>query len=585
MAGFPASLRKGNNMKIRLLAAALVLAGCAGTESHAPPAQKFAAPVDSITAKEPVVAPATSTLAASVAPPPPAKIAPPGAREARAPAFPSGVAAYSHSYSWVAKERTPSTYPGVDRFPDKGPTETLNVAEHPVSTFSIDVDTASYAFVRRYLSSGNVPPRDAVRVEEMVNYFPYAYPAPASRAQPFLATTSVLPCPWNAGNQLVHIAVRGYDTTRAERPRANVVLLVDTSGSMQPADRLPLLQQGFRLFAEKLRGDDRVAILTYAGHAQIALEPTPGSEKHRILEVIDGLRAGGSTAGAEGLQRAYALAERHFDREAVNRVILATDGDFNVGISDPKELERFIAAKRKTGIYLSILGVGLGNLNDALMQRLAQAGNGNAAYIDSLLEARKAMSEELSSTLFPIANDVKIQVEFNPARVAAYRLIGYETRMLRREDFKDDKVDAGDIGAGHSVTALYEITPAGAAGSRVDPLRYQPEREAGRSSTAELAFVKMRYKVPGEAVSKLVEYPVRAAALGSLEAAPAEQRFAVAVAAFAQRLRGESALEGFGYPDIAALANAARGADPEGYRAEFVRLVRMADSLDKVSQR
>jgi Ca-activated chloride channel family protein len=470
----------------------------------------------------------------------------------------------------------------VDRFPDKEPNKVSNVAEHPVSTFSVDVDTASYAFVRRHLSSGALPPREAVRVEEMVNYFPYAYPAPSSRSQPFLATTTLLPCPWNADNQLLHIAVRGYDIARHARPRANVVLLVDTSGSMQPQDRLPLLKKGFRLFAEQLRDDDRVAIVTYAGQTQLALEPTPGSQKQRIVEVIENLHANGSTAGAAGLQRAYALAEQHFDREAVNRVILATDGDFNVGISDPKQLETFIAEKRKTGIYLSIFGVGLGNLNDALMQRLAQAGNGNAAYIDSLLEARKAMSEEFASTLFPIANDVKIQVEFNPARVGAYRLVGYETRMLRREDFKDDKVDAGDIGAGHTVTAIYEITPADAAAARVDPLRYQSGRAAAPAAKGdELAFVRMRYKLPGGAVSKEVSHPVRAGDPGS---ASSEQRFAIAVAAFAQRLRGETALEGFGFSDIATLANGARGTDVEGYRAEFVRLVRMAESLSKVSR-
>ena len=330
------------------------------------------------------------------------------------------------------------------------------------------------------VSPAGVPPRESVRVEEMVNYFPYAYPSPENRAQPFRVTTTVMPSPWAAENQLLHIGIRGYDIARSERPRANLVLLIDTSGSMQPSDRLPLLQQGFRLFVQQLRDDDRVAIVTYAGQAQTALDPTPGRDKQKILDAIDSLRASGSTAGGEGLQRAYALAERHFDKEAVNRVILGTDGDFNVGITNPKDLERFIAAKRKTGIYLSILGVGVGNLNDALMQRLAQAGNGNAAYIDSLLEARKAMSEELSSTLFPIADDVKIQVEFNPMRVAEYRLIGYETRMLKREDFNDDKVDAGDIGAGHTVTAIYEITPVGAKQRQLDPLRYQQESERRR---------------------------------------------------------------------------------------------------------
>ena len=502
----------------------------------------------------------------------------------------AGATLYRHPYIPPPYYPRPPVIPhGVDRFPDKEPTSVLSAAEHPVSTFSVDVDTASYAFVRRSLASGRMPPRESVRVEELVNYFPYAYPAPQDRVRPFRVTSTVTPSPWSADSQLLHIAIRGYDIARAERPRANVVLLIDTSGSMQPGDRLPLLKQGFRLFAQQLRDDDRVAIVTYAGQAQTALEPTAGRDKHKISEVIDNLRAGGSTAGGEGLQRAYALAERHFDKQAVNRVILATDGDFNVGITDPKELERFIVGKRKTGIYLSIFGVGAGNLNDALMQRLAQAGNGNAAYIDSLLEARKAMSEELSSTLFPIADDVKIQVEFNPALVAEYRLIGYETRILRREDFKDDKIDAGDIGAGHTVTAIYEITPAGAKQRQIDPLRYQTERDRSTPSTIgrdEMAFVKLRYKLPGETTSRLIEQPVRGAdAFAKIDAAPAEQRFAIAVAAFGQRLRGENALDGYAYARIAELANAARGPDPEGYRAEFIRLIRTAETLGAVAQR
>ncbi|WP_373888255.1 YfbK domain-containing protein [Massilia sp. Mn16-1_5] len=341
------------------------------------------------------------------------------------------------------------------------------------------------------------------------------------------------------------------------------------------------------MFAQSLRPQDRVAIVTYASGTTVALEPTGGTDRQKVLDAIDALGAGGSTAGADGLQRAYALAERHFDKDAVNRVILATDGDFNVGITDPRELEKFVAAKRKSGVYLSILGVGSGNLNDALMQRLAQSGNGNAAYIDSLLEARKALGEELGSTMFPIANDVKMQVEFNPAKVAAYRLIGYETRMLARQDFKDDKVDAGDMGAGHTVTAIYEITPSGAAGTLVDPLRYgEGKKAAPRTKTDELCFVRVRYKLPGEDKSRLVEQPVRAgAAHQSLQAAPADQRFAVAVAAFGQRLRGEQQLADYPYADIAELANGARGADAEGYRAEFVKLVRMTEALGKAGQR
>jgi Ca-activated chloride channel family protein len=474
---------------------------------------------------------------------------------------------------------------GMDKFSDKAPNKAMLVSEQPVSTFSADVDTASYAFARRMLSTGRMPPPDAVRVEEMVNYFPYHYAAPRDRGTPFAITTEVMPSPWKAGNQLVHIAVRGYDIHTAERPRANVVLLVDVSGSMMPADRLTLLRQGFRLFAEQLRPEDKVAIVSYANGTRVVLEPTPGRDKDKILAAIDTLHAGAGTAGGEGLKRAYEMAERHFDPEAVNRVILATDGDFNLGMTDPKQLERFIADKRRTGVYLSIFGVGEGNLNDALMQRLAQSGNGNAAYIDSLLEARKAMSEELGSTMFPIANDVKVQVEFNPDQVAAYRLVGYETRMLERQDFKDDKVDAGDMGAGHTVTAIYEITPAAAAAGLVDPPRYagnQPAAKDGKRRD-ELCFVKLRYKLPGEASSRSIELPVRAnAARARFEAAPEDQRFAVAVAAFGQRLRGETALADVSYADIAKMANDARGEDREGYRAEFVRMVRMAESLDKV---
>ena len=475
----------------------------------------------------------------------------------------------------------PQHVPGADRFPDARANGLVLVEEQPVSTFSSDVDTASYAFVRRQLSAGRMPPQAAVRVEEMVNYFPYAYAAPGKASQAFALSTEVMPSPWNADNQLLHVAVRGYDLQRAERPPMNVVLLVDVSGSMGPQDRLPLLKQGFRLFAQGLREQDRVAIVTYANGTAVALEPTTGRDKQKIIDAIDALAAGGGTAGGEGLQRAYALAERHFNAKAVNRIILATDGDFNLGMTDPRQLETFIAGKRKSGVYLSIFGVGNGNLNDALIQRLTQSGNGNAAYIDSLLEARKALQGELGSTMFPIANDVKMQVEFNPARVAADRLIGYETRMLARQDFKDDKVDAGDMGAGHTVTAIYEITPAAGAGKLVDPLRYGAAKKTTATAKGdELAFVRVRYKLPGEAKSRLAEQPVKQAAVrASLGAAPAEQRFAVAVAAFGQRLRGEPQVLEYSYADIATLANDARGDDPEGYRAEFVKLVRMAEAL------
>jgi Ca-activated chloride channel family protein len=548
-----------------LAAATLLLAACSGPMPPVQPAQEMARQAEVM--PSPVIAPA------------------PPAPKAMSNVVVSGQRAMAMALNDYHSVPPTAFQPGTDKFPDKDANGVTLVADQPVSTFSVDVDTASYAVVRRSLVNGALPPPAAVRVEEMVNYFPYQYATPPTRSQPFAVMTEVMPSPWNAQNQLVHIAVRGYDIVANERPRANVVLLIDVSGSMNPPDRLPLLKKGFRMFASQLRDDDRVAIVTYANGTSVALEPTAGKDKDKIVAAIDALGAGGGTAGAEGLQRAYEMAERHFDPKAVNRIILATDGDFNLGISDPKQLEKFIAEKRKTGVYLSIFGVGYGNLNDALIQRLTQSGNGNAAYIDSILEARKAMSEELGSTMFPIANDVKIQVEFNPALVAAYRLVGYETRMLKRQDFKDDKVDAGDMGAGHSVTAIYEITPASAAGKLVDPLRYnsdKPAKPTGNAGRDELCFVKLRYKLPGESVSKLTEHVVHASsARSSMAAVPEEQRFAVAVAAFGQRLRGENQLSDFSYNDIANLANASRGADTQGYRAEFVRLVRLTESLNK----
>ncbi|MFC5549005.1 vWA domain-containing protein [Massilia aerilata] len=556
---------------------ALLLAACS---TSTPPGQE-------ITVEKTVSAQATSSRAefnrAPPAPTAPSPVTVTGAANTYAYSRAQAPMMIAPAPPFIPPGYVPVLPQGADKFPDKEANKTVLVSEQPVSTFSTDVDTASYAFVRRTLSAGRLPAPDAVRVEEMVNYFPYHYAGPRSAAEPFAVSTEVLPNPWKAGTQLLHIAVRGYDIKTAARPRANVVLLVDVSGSMMPPDRLPLLKQGFRLFAQQLRDEDTVAIVSYADGTRVVLEPTPGKDKGKILDAIDSLRGGGGTAGGAGLQRAYEMAERHFDAKAVNRVILATDGDFNLGMTDPKQLERFIADKRKSGVYLSIFGVGAGNLNDALMQRLAQSGNGNAAYIDSLLEARKALGEELGSTMFPIANDVKIQVEFNPEQVAAYRLVGYETRMLQRQDFKDDKVDAGDMGAGHTVTAIYEITPASEAGKLADPLRYgkkEKARAAAGKHGDELCFVKLRYKLPGKSTSREIAHAVHtAAARKSLEAAPSDQRFAVAVAAFGQRLRGEPQLADYGYDRIAELANTARGDDPEGYRAEFVKLVRMAETL------
>ena len=477
-----------------------------------------------------------------------------------------------------------------DRFASAEPYPFKSVALEPVSTFSVDVDTASYSLVRRSLNAGRLPPREAVRVEEMINYFAYAYPRPESASTPFQPTITVVPTPWNAESRLVHVALKGYALSAAERPRANLVLLIDVSGSMAPADRLPLLQRAFAMLVDELRPEDTIAIVTYASNTATRLSPTRVADKARILEVIDGLQAGGGTYGEGGLQRAYALAEASFDAAAVNRIILATDGDFNIGVSDKGELQRYIEGKRKTGIYLSILGVGIGNHNDRLMQALAQNGNGVAAYIDTLNEARKVLVDEASASLFPIARDVKIQIEFNPAQVSEYRLIGYETRALRREDFSNDKIDAGDVGSGHAVTAIYEVMPVGAGQKLVEGLRYQPTGRRAAEPAAkpageigqELAFFKFRYKLPAEDESRLVTLPVGAPhAPLELADAPADVRFSIAVAAFGQLLKGSPHLGAYSIDNVIALADGAHGEDRFGLRAELVNLARMAKSAQR----
>lgn len=452
-------------------------------------------------------------------------------------------------------------------------------AQEPVSTFSIDVDTAAYAYVRRMLEMGVVPQRDAVRVEELVNYFTYDYAVPAAGDAPFLPTIAVHPSPWNADSRLVHIGIRGEAVDLESVPPANLVLLIDTSGSMDEPDKLPLLKRAFALLVNEMGADDTISIVTYAGSAGVALEPTRGSEKAKILAALESLTPGGSTAGAQGIEQAYALAEQAMIAGGTNRVLLATDGDFNVGISDPKALENLIAEKRGDGIFLSVLGFGIGNYNDAIMQALAQAGNGNAAYIDSYSEARKVLVEEMGGTLLTIAKDVKVQVEFNPATVSEYRLIGYETRALNREDFNNDAVDAGDVGAGHTVTAIYEIVPVGARGS-VDPLRYGDAAPVAVGEGDEYGFLKIRYKAPDSDVSQLIEAAIPVVgSYDTLAALPEDMRFATAVAAFGQKLRGSTHLNAMSWDDIRALAQGARGADETGRRAEFIRLIDIAASL------
>ena len=472
-----------------------------------------------------------------------------------------------------------------ERYEATPPSPIRVAALEPVSTFSIDVDTASYSNVRRFLSEGRLPPQDAVRIEELINYFDYDYALPHNRDAPFSTTISVTPSPWAEGRQLVHIGLQGYDVELTERPPLNLVLLVDVSGSMSDRNKLDLAVDGFRMLAEQLTEDDHIAIVTYAGNAGTVLEPTRGDERREIMRALDQLRSGGSTAGAEGLARAYELAERNFDPDAVNRVILATDGDFNVGITDPNQLQDFIERKREQGIYLSVLGFGGGNYNDVIMQRLAQNGNGIAAYIDNRDEARRILVDEIGGSFFPIADDVKIQVEFNPQRVAEYRLIGYETRALRREDFNNDRVDAGEIGAGHSVTAIYEITPVGGP-TFTEPFRYQREAQTHTANTSELAFVRIRYKLPGEDESRLIERPITDSdAIRSLAQAPESTRWAAAVAGYGQLLRGDPYLDrSFAWRDVIELAQSARGRDEDGWRAEFLQLARRASRAEPMPE-
>ncbi|HJU38399.1 MAG TPA: VWA domain-containing protein, partial [Tahibacter sp.] len=419
----------------------------------------------------------------------------------------------------------------TERYQDHADNPVHRTTENPVSTFSIDVDTGSYANVRRMLTGGQLPPADAVRAEEFLNYFDYAYAPPATRDTPFRVTTEVAPSPWNRNRQLLLVGLKGYEVPKSQIPAANLVFLIDTSGSMDDPAKLPLLKQAFRRMVPNLRAQDRVAIVVYAGSAGLVLEPTPGDRHERIDAALDALAAGGSTNGGAGIALAYRLARENFVKGGVNRVILATDGDFNVGTTDTEALKTLVANERKTGVALTTLGFGAGNYNDELAEQLADVGNGNHAYIDTLDEANKVLGEELSATMLTIAKDVKIQVEFNPALVAEYRLIGYENRVLRREDFNNDKVDAGEIGAGHDVTALYELALVDSGGEASDALRYGAKPAAANADARELAFVKLRYKAPDGDTSRLVEYPVLRESIAAR--AGERLRFAAAVAAFA----------------------------------------------------
>lgn len=450
-------------------------------------------------------------------------------------------------------------------------------AEDPVSTFSVDVDTGSYANVRRMLNEGERPPADAVRAEEFINYFDYGHPAPATREVPFRVTTELAVAPWNSQRQLLMVGIKGYDVPKATLAPSNLVFLIDTSGSMDSPDKLPLVKAALRQLVPQLRSQDRVSIVVYAGSAGLVLPPTPGDRHGEILAALDRLDAGGSTNGGDGIRLAYAMARQAYIDKGVNRVILATDGDFNVGTVDQNALETLVGDQRKHGIALSTLGFGSGNYNDEMAEQLADVGDGNHAYIDSLREARKVLVEQMSSTLMTIARDVKIQIEFNPAQVAEYRLIGYENRVLQREDFSNDKVDAGDIGAGHQVTALYEITPASSSAQRVGSLRYGAATQTAKADLGgEIAHLRLRYKLPGQDRSRLIETPVLAS---QVTGSPSESlRLASAVAGFADALRGGSRMDGWSLDAMIRSATAAKGRDPNGDRAELVALMKLAQA-------
>lgn len=477
---------------------------------------------------------------------------------------------------YVEQEANTEEYDGV--------TENIfkDVVKDPLSTFSIDVDEASYTNVRRFINNGQQPPKDAVRIEEMINYFDYDYTQPSAE-HPFNIITEISTAPWNEKHKLVHIGLQGKSIPTENLPSSNLVFLIDVSGSMSDVNKLPLLKSSFKMLVNELRPQDYVSIVVYAGAAGVVLEPTSGKDKEKIISSLDNLQAGGSTAGGAGIQLAYNLAEKHFKKEGNNRVILATDGDFNVGESSNESMEKLIEQKRKSGVFLTVLGFGMGNYKDSKMEILADKGNGNYAYIDNITEAKKVLVNEFGGTLFTIAKDVKLQVEFNPAKVAAYRLVGYENRMLKSEDFNNDKKDAGELGSGHTVTALYEVIPVGVKSDffNVDQLKYQKtDVTKVAESSDELMTVKFRYKQPDGDVSKLIVHPMKDKQI-SLSNTSDNFRWSAAVAAFGMLLRESEYANHYSYEKVVQLAQSARGKDEEGYRVEFVNMVKSMGLMAK----
>ncbi len=502
-----------------------------------------------------------------------------------------------HHYSFDSgKSKIDGRSGGTARYPKYAENSFQSVLQEPLSTFSVDVDTASYANMRRFLNENRLPPKDAIRVEELINYFSYNYPQPKGD-EPFSANIEIAGCPWNSQHRLVRIGLKGKEIAQDKRPPSNFVFLIDVSGSMSPGERLPLIKQALRMLVKRMTQNDRIAIVVYASSSGVVLESTSCANKEKILEALDRLEAGGSTNGGEGVQRAYALAEENFIKGGVNRVILCTDGDFNVGITDQSQLINLIQQKAKSGVFLSALGVGTDNYKDALMQKLADKGNGNYHYIDTMEEAQKVLIQQMNGTLVTIAKDVKIQIEFNPAQVGSYRLIGYEKRILAAEDFNNDKKDAGEIGAGHTVTALYEIVPAGieiadSSDSRpvVDELKYQtkpavktPRAQEPVNGGKELLTLKLRYKKPDGKTSKLSEFAV--ADNGKrLSEASTDLKFAAAVASFGMLLKDSEHKGNMNFSSVLKLAEESKGKDLEGYRSEFITLVKKAKVLKQTEE-
>lgn len=575
-----------NSRSRHLLGASLVVALLAGPAAPGisrtpPPPDKPDSPVR-CNANEPYYESATpvtvtgsrgdkNRVQAIPAPPPP----PPPPVVAPSPAYvppPAGYAAPAEA----AKRAAPGYYPYAvedrERYTGKDVASIKAVADEPVSTFSVDVDTGSYANVRRFLTQGQMPPADAVRTEEMINYFRYDYPLPQDRSKPFSVTTDMATTPWNADTRLLRIGIKGFDVPASERPPANLVFLVDVSGSMHSSDKLPLVKSALSMLADRLGPKDKVSIVVYAGAAGIVLDPTNNATY--VKQALDCLQAGGSTAGGQGMELAYATARQHFVKGGVNRVIMATDGDFNVGISSNDGIEAIVKKNREDGITLTTLGFGQGNYNEAMMERVADVGNGNYAYIDSALEAQKVLDEEMAATIFTIAKDVKIQLEFNPQAVKEYRLIGYENRLLAEEDFDNDKVDAGDIGSGHQVTALYEVVPVNGKGWKPER-RYAENRVLEpRGTASELGWLKLRYKLPDGDTSMLIQQPVAASLLSKARPPAGDMAFVTAVAAYGQKLRGDKQLGNYSWSDIRALAGMQTGY----LREEFVKLTGLAAS-------